>query len=196
MEAVATPPVAIDWSFVWKLLAGMAGLLWGVLFLDVYFFKGRLRDSYSIIPRTSFGVTRILFSPLVHKDRQHLWANTLPLLALAGLMLFNHYELFWLLTGMIVVVDGLGTWLFGSKGKHLGASGVIYGYFGFALAQIYFNATPMTVLVAGFVGLYYRGLFGQLIPWNWRQGTSNVGHLFGFLGGIAAAYLFDRGGMG
>ncbi|MBP7998628.1 MAG: rhomboid family intramembrane serine protease [Chloroflexi bacterium] len=177
----------IDWEIVGKTLGGILIALWGIRFFDAMVFKGKLNNSFSIIPRTSFGVTRILFSPLVHSDVAHLRANTVPLLVLAALLLLNHYDQFWLVTILIIVVDGLGTWLFGSKAKHLGASGLVLGYFGFTLAQLYFNMNPVSLLVAGFVAVFYRGLFLEIFPW--RQGTSNVGHLFGFLGGLAAAYF-------
>ncbi len=180
---------SLNVEVVGQILAGMVILLWGVKFVDALIFGGKMRDSFSIIPRSSFGITRILFSPLVHSDTAHLRANTVPLVVLAALLLFNHFQVFWLLTVVIIVIDGLGTWLFGSKGKHLGASGVILGYFGFTLAQLYFDMTPLTLLVAGFVGVFYRGLFREIFPW--RAGTSNVSHLFGFLGGIAAAYLLN-----
>jgi membrane associated rhomboid family serine protease len=180
---------SLNVEVVGRILAGIVILLWGLKFVDALIFSGKMRDSFSIIPRTSFGVTRILFSPLVHSDTAHLRANTIPLVVLAALLLFNYYEVFWLLTVVIIVIDGLGTWFFGSHGKHLGASGLILGYFGFALAQVFFDTTPLTVLVAGFVGVFYRGLFREIFPW--RTGTSNVGHLFGFLGGIAAAYLLN-----
>lgn len=184
-----TTASSFDIDVIWRILGGMVILLWGLRFVDALIFSGKMRDSFSIIPRSSFGITRILFSPLVHSDTAHLRANTIPLVVLAALLLFNYYQVFWLLTLVIIVIDGLGTWLFGSHGKHLGASGIILGYFGFALAQLFLDPAPLTVLVAGFVGVFYRGLFREIFPW--RTGTSNVGHLFGFLGGIAAAYLLN-----
>lgn len=185
---LSAPP---DWRIVGQILGGMLLLLWGIRFLDAFIWKGKLNNNFSIIPRTSFGVTRILFSPLVHKDGAHLRANMVPLLALAFLLMITRYDRFWVITLVIIVIDGLGTWLFGSAGKHLGASGVILGYFGFSLAQLYFtpSISPILLLVAGLVAVFYRGLFREIFPW--RTGTSNVGHLFGFLGGIAAAYILN-----
>jgi membrane associated rhomboid family serine protease len=185
---ISAPP---DLSVVGQLLGGMLLLIWGIRFLDAFVWKGKLNNNFSIIPRSSFGVTRILFSPFMHKDVGHLRANTVPLLALAFLLLLTRFDQFWLVTLVIIVVDGLGTWLFGSVGKHLGASGVILGYFGFALAQLFFSpaVSPILLLVAGLVAVFYRGLFREIFPW--RAGTSNVGHLFGFLGGIAAAYILN-----
>lgn len=185
---LSAPP---SWGAVGQMLGGIWLAIWGIRFLDAYVWKGQLSNNFSIIPRNSFGVTRILFSPLMHKDVGHLRANTVPLLALAFLLIITHYERFWIITLVIVIVDGLGTWLFGSAGKHLGASGVILGYFGFSLAQLFFSPdpNPVSILVMGLVAVFYRGLFWEIFPW--RAGTSNVGHLFGFLGGLAAAYLLN-----
>ena len=185
---LSSPP---DWDVVGWTLGGILLTIWGLRFLDALVWKGKLNNNFSIIPRNSFGVTRILFSPLMHKDTGHLWANTVPLLALSFLLIITRYDRFWLVTLVIVVIDGLGTWLFGSAGKHLGASGVILGYFGFMLAQLFFSPTisPVLLLVAGLVAVFYRGLFREIFPW--RTGTSNVGHLFGFLGGVAAAYFLN-----
>lgn len=181
-----SPP---DWQTVAWTLGGMWLVLWGIRFLDGLIWKEKLNKSFSIVPRASFGVTRILFAPLMHQDRGHLRNNIVPLTILALLLLLTRYDWFWAITLIIVVIEGVATWLFGSKGNHLGASGIVLGYFGFILGQLQFSETlnPLVVLVAGAVAVGYRHLFREIFPW--RAGTSNVGHLFGFLGGIAAAYL-------
>jgi membrane associated rhomboid family serine protease len=40
-----------------------------------------------------------------------------------------------------MLVSGLGTWLVGSAGLHIGASGIIFGYLGFLLRVATLNAT-------------------------------------------------------
>ena len=181
-----SPP---NWQAVAWTLVGIWLVLWGIRFVDGLISKEKLNKNFSIVPRASFGVTRILFSPLMHQDRVHLRSNIVPLSLLALLLLLTRYSWFWAITLIIIVIEGLATWFFGSRGHHLGASGVVLGYFGYILGQLLFSETlnPLVVLGAGAVAIGYRHLFREIFPW--RAGTSNVGHLFGFLGGIAAAYL-------
>jgi membrane associated rhomboid family serine protease len=61
------------------------------------------------------------------------------------------------------------------------------GYFGYLLSQAYFQLTPITVIVAILCLYYFGGLIFALFPG--KKGISWAGHIFGFLAGIAAAYL-------
>jgi membrane associated rhomboid family serine protease len=95
---------------------------------------------------------------------------------------------FWLTTIVIILIAGLGIWLFGKKGTiHMGASGLILGYFGFTLASVFFAPDLATIIVAVVVAVLYLGLIWQVVPL--KKGVSTTGHLFGFIGGIVAAGL-------
>jgi membrane associated rhomboid family serine protease len=84
------------------------------------------------------------------------------------------------------VVGGLGVWLFGRPHtRHVGASGLILGYFGFLLASVFFDPDLATIVVAIIVAVLYIGLLWQVVPL--KKGVSVAGHFFGFLGGILAA---------
>ena len=67
------------------------------------------------------------------------------------------------------------------------ASGLILGYFGSILSSIFFSPDLVTIILAVVVAVLYLGLIKQVVPL--KQGVSTMGHLFGFLGGIAAAWL-------
>jgi membrane associated rhomboid family serine protease len=84
------------------------------------------------------------------------------------------------------LVAGLGTWLLGTPNSmHIGASGVVFGFFGYLLFRAAYDRRLSSLLIAVVVALLYGASFlTSLMP---ATGISWTGHLFGFLGGIAAA---------
>jgi membrane associated rhomboid family serine protease len=87
--------------------------------------------------------------------------------------------------------SGALSWALGTPGSvHVGASGVIFGYFGFLLLAGWFarswSAIALSVLVAAFWG---STVFGVLPG---APGVSWQGHLGGFLGGVLAARWLRR----
>ncbi|NES94982.1 MAG: rhomboid family intramembrane serine protease, partial [Desertifilum sp. SIO1I2] len=88
-----------------------------------------------------------------------------------------------------LLISGLGVWLFGSPGFHIGASGVIFGYLGFLLLRGYFERSFVTIFLSVVVGFFYGSLLWGVLPTV--PGISWEGHLFGFIGGGVAAYLLS-----
>jgi hypothetical protein len=64
-------------------------------------------------------------------------ANSIPFFVLGSLVLVQGQPVFWLTTVLIVLIAGLGIWLFGKKNtQHIGASGLILGDFVLTLTDI------------------------------------------------------------
>lgn len=169
-------------------LLGLVALLWGIEIADWLLFGNRLPQLLGIRPHSLSGLWGILFAPFLHGNFAHLLANTLPLLTLGWLvMLRGRGE--WIAVSIITALcSGLGTWLFGSYGStHIGASGVIFGYFGFLLLRGYFERSLTAIAFSLLVAFLYGGIIFGVLPTN--QLISWQGHLFGFLGGILAARL-------
>ncbi len=163
-------------------------VLWVIYFIDAVLLKGKLRNRFGLIPRSHFSLFRILFSPFLHVNRQHLAANSIPFFLLGSLAMVQGQTIFWLATLIIIVVAGLGVYFFGKSGTiHMGASGLILGYFGFLLANAFFNPEPFTIILAILVAVFYLGLITQIVPL--KKGVSTTGHLFGFLGGVLAIWM-------
>ena len=98
---------------------------------------------------------------------------------------------FFLVSLITMLASGLGVWLFGSANSiHIGASGVIFGYFGFLLSRGYFERSAVGIAFSLLVGTLYGSLIWGVLPI--RNGISWEGHLFGFLGGVLAARLLAR----
>lgn len=167
------------------ILGGFILLLWLLEAIDQFFLHSRL-DQIGIRPRRIRGLRGILFAPLLHGSWQHVGTNTLPLLVLGSLTLWRGLEEFWIVTAVTWVVSGAGVWLLGGKNTvHVGASGLIFGYFGFLLARSYFEQDPLSAVFSLVVALLYGPIMWGVLPL--RRGISWQGHLFGLIGGVLAA---------
>lgn len=169
-------------------LGTVAGSMWVVHLLDLLVPGSGSPLGYGIIPRTWIGLQGIPVAPLIHGNVQHLAANTIPLLVLGALVLFRGVGEFLFVVLTCTFVAGAGTWLFGTGGaQHIGASGVVFGLFGFLLFRTVYDrrwsSAVITIVVAV---LYGTAMARSILP---EYGISWSGHFFGFLGGIAAARM-------
>ena len=169
-----------------KIIGGFIVLIWGLELIDQLLLRHRL-DQLGIVPRTQLGLRGILFAPLLHGTWNHLMANTLPFAVLGWLTLLQGVPEFTIVTAVVWVVSGLGVWLFAAPHTlHVGASGIIFGYFGFLLSRSYFEQDLRSAAVSVVVALLYGPLIWGILP-SRRRGISWQGHLFGFVGGILIA---------
>ncbi len=141
-----------------------------------------------ILPRTQSGLIGIIFSPLLHANFEHLLLNMLPLFILMCLVLVGGVTLFIKVTASIVLMSGVLVWLFGRKAIHIGASGLVMGYWSYVIFRAYHQGGMVFMLVALLCLYYLAGMIFNLLPTS-RQ-TSWEGHVFGFLAGILTGYLF------
>ena len=169
------------------ILATFVAIFWLLEILDQFVFRGSL-DIFGIIPHQVIGLRGILFAPFLHGDFPHLIANTVPFLILGWLVMLQETSDFFVVTGLTMLVGGLGVWLFAAPGSiHIGASILIFGYLGFLLLRGYFQRNIPSILLSILVFLLYGGAIWGVLPS--RPGISWQGHLFGFLGGVLAAKL-------
>ncbi|MBU6229649.1 MAG: rhomboid family intramembrane serine protease [Cyanobacteria bacterium REEB459] len=167
-----------------RLLGGLVAIMWVVEWLDHLVFRGQL-NGFGIIPRTSVGLRGILFAPFLHLNFAHLLGNTIPFLVLGWLIMLRQTGDFIWVTLIVGLASGLGTWIFGSAGTHIGASGVVFGYLGYLLSRGIFERRLGSICLSLFVATVYGSLIWGILPLH--RGISWEGHLFGFLGGILAA---------
>ncbi|MCB0063671.1 MAG: rhomboid family intramembrane serine protease [Caldilineaceae bacterium] len=172
------------------ILGGLIALLWLIEVADQLVWRETL-DLFGIQPRTWDGLTHIFWAPFLHKGFGHLFANTLPFLVLGWLVLWRGVGEFFLVSLISAGVSGMGIWLFGMPGTvHIGMSGVIFGFLGFLLLRGYFERSASAIGLAVLVGLLYGSMIWGVLPL--QPNISWLGHLFGFVGGGLAAYLFSR----
>ncbi len=173
------------------LLAALVAILWAIEIVDLVIFGGRL-DGFGIRPRTWHGLGQVFIAPWLHVGIGHLAANTVPLVVLGWLVMLRRMRDFVVVVVASALVSGLGIWLFGGpRTIHLGASGVIFGLLGALLARAYFERSWPALALALLAGFLYGGMLWGVLPG--APGVSWLGHLFGFVGGVLAAWLVADG---
>jgi len=159
-------------------------VLWGIFFLNLILNNTLL--FLGIIPRKAYGLFGIFFAPFLHANFNHLFFNTIPLLVLSAFLLIHGVAYYLWVTFLITVLSGSLVWLFGKPGLHVGASGVITGYWGLLVLDIYHEGS-VTAIILGVISLYYfAGIFFGIFPT--KRGVSWEGHLFGLASGIAVGF--------
>lgn len=165
-------------------------VLWLVELIDVLLLGGRL-DRYGVEPRDVDGLDGVVLAPLLHAGLAHLVANTVPLLVLGFLVLLSGVARWAVVTLVVWVVGGAGTWLTGAERTvHLGASGLIFGWLTYLLLRGVFSRSMRQILLGVVVLILYGGLLLGVLPGT--PGVSWQGHLFGAVGGVCAAIWLGR----
>lgn len=164
---------------------GIVIALWVIHLIN--FLMGYRLNALGIKPRTVHGFIGILFAPFLHGDFGHLFFNSIPLFVLIGLVLLSGYTVFYSVSLTIILLSGFAVWLVARPAIHVGASSVIMGYFGYLLTNAYYHPSAMTFILAAVCLYYFGGLVIMLIPGE--KSVSWEGHIFGFIAGVAAAFL-------
>lgn len=156
---------------------------------------GFLSRTFGIRPRDVGSLPDILTSPLVHDPSSwnHLAANTLPLVVFGFLAFLAGLRQFLTAVALSWLASGVGVWLFGGSffgfsSVTVGASGVIFGLFGFLLVRGFFNRSWGQILLAVVLFIAYGGVLLGVLP-SVGRGISWQAHLFGFAGGVVAALV-------
>jgi membrane associated rhomboid family serine protease len=148
----------------------------------------RLDTSYGILPHDVNRLPEIFTAPFLHFNWQHIEGNTVPLFVLGVLAAYRGIKKFLLVTLIVTVVSGLAVWLFQSSNElTVGASGVIFGYFGYVLIRGFFDRNLLDIGIGVVAGLLYWTILQVAIPGT--PGISWIGHLGGLAGGVLAAWL-------
>jgi membrane associated rhomboid family serine protease len=172
-------------------LFAFVGAMWIVRIADSLRADGSSIAGSGVIPRTASSLGGIVTAPFIHANWAHLIANTGPLLVLGALVLLGGTGEFLFVTLTCAICAGAGSWLFGETARHIGASGVVFGYVGYLLFRPAFDRRLLfMVMTIAVIGLYGSALLWSVVP---RAGISWTAHFFGFLGGALAARLHGRG---
>ena len=171
-----------------RFLAILAGLL---IVIEVFnLFSGNSLNQFGIIPRALPYLPFIFTAPFLHGSPGHLFANLLPLLLFIWLTMQWGNRTFWLTTLTLFLIGGLGVWLFGRSAIHIGASGMVYGYFGFLLLAGFRSKQIPYLIISVLVAIIYGGMLFGILPT--KAFISFEYHLFGFIGGLIAAWAWVK----
>lgn len=181
-----------------RTIVNIIAITWAIHIVDWGFGRGAFTWVFAIRPRQITGLLGIVCAPFLHgvrwwdgePDNSHIVGNTIFFAALGSLVAFQGLKLFYVVSIVAALVSGLGTWLIGQENSyHRGASGVLYGYIGFLLVYGLVSTSPLALL-PGILALFFYGRYVVgILPSS--PGISWEAHLFGFIGGIFAAYLIS-----
>jgi membrane associated rhomboid family serine protease len=167
-------------------LTGMLLLMWLVEAINSL--DANHLDGDGIRSRSVSHFWGILSSPFIHASFQHLLDNTVPLIFLGAIIALHGARRLLVVTGFIIVIGGLGTWIIGPGGgtSTIGASGVVFGYATYLLTRGFFDRSIWELAVGMIVGVIWGAvLISSLIP---HAGVSWQGHLCGGIAGVIVAW--------
>ncbi len=147
-----------------------------------------LDASFGILPHHVSRLADIFTAPFLHASWQHLEGNTVPLLVLGFLAAYRGVAKFLAVTLIVIITSGLAVWLFQRGGTlTVGASGLVFGYFGYVLARGLFDRNWVDITVGVMAGLLYYYILSVAIPGT--PGVSWLDHIGGLAGGVLAGWL-------
>ncbi|TXS57821.1 rhomboid family intramembrane serine protease [Streptomyces sp. t39] len=174
------------------LMCAWIALLWALEAVDVV--TGHALDAHGIVPRDPGELLDVVPSAFLHFGFAHVASNTIPLLVLGFLAALGGIRRFLAVAALIVVADGLAVWLVSPSGTNTaGASGLVFGLFGYLLARGFVERKALDVVVGVLVAAVWGGsILAGLSPS--ASGVSWQGHLFGLVAGVAAAFVLRTRG--
>lgn len=168
----------------------MGGLLLGLWVFNIinWLLLGSRLNVLGLYPRSAFGLVGIIFSPFLHGNFNHLFFNCIPLFVLGMFILALGQDVFIAVSILIALLEGIIVWLVGRKYLHIGASGIISGYFGFILGLAYFYPTIISLVLAVVAVYYFGSIIAGIIPTS--EAVSWECHLAGLVSGLIVMYCF------
>ncbi|HEY2437575.1 MAG TPA: rhomboid family intramembrane serine protease [Solirubrobacteraceae bacterium] len=172
-----------------RLLVGIVAVMWIVEIINTLDSNNLDRDG--IYGRSFSHVWGILTAPFIHASFGHLIGNTIPLVFLGLIIALRGAARLALVTAIVIVIGGLGTWLISPAGvSTVGASGLVFGYAAYLLARGFFDRSLLETLTGLIVGIVWGGaLLASIVP---HYGVSWQGHVCGAVAGVLAAWFLRR----
>ena len=167
----------------------LTAVCWLVFLINNLIWGGHF-DQCGIRPRQLSSLPGIVFAPFLHASYQHLAANTLPLLVLGGIICARSKGEFVVVTVGGILLGGGFTWLFARSACHIGASGLIFCYFGYLASLAWFNRTFGTLCLSVVCIVGYGGIVWGILPTS--AGISWESHLAGLVAGVTLGALMAK----
>lgn len=154
----------------------------------------RLTFEYGIRPRQLGSLPDLLTAPFLHFSWAHIEGNSGPLFIFGFLAAYRGVTKFAGVSVLVILTSGVGGWL--AADAHTvgaGASGAVFGYFGYIMVRGFFDRHPIDMLIGAVMALCFAYQFSVLLP---KAGIGWQAHIGGLAGGVAAGWIFRerRGG--
>jgi len=168
-------------------------ILWvAFLFNDIF---GLHWNDYGMKPRNLDGLFGIFTMSFLHGDYSHLFSNSIPLFVLLFSIFYFFLKKSTLILLMTWFLVGIFTWIIGTEGIHVGASGVVYALAFFLVTiSVLKQETKLmaySLIIIFLYGSIVWGFFPQLFP---DKHISWEGHLAGAITGIILAFFYRKEG--
>jgi membrane associated rhomboid family serine protease len=168
-------------------MAGVLAVLWIIQIVnwaDHY----QLTYNYGIQPRDIGSLPDILTAPFLHFSWAHIEGNSGPLFIFGFLAAYRGVRKFIGVTVLVVLTSGLTAWVAEPAGTvGAGASGVVFGYFGYIMVRGFFDRHVIDMLIGAIMALCFAYQFTVLVP---QAGIGWQAHIGGLAGGVAAGWIF------
>lgn len=161
----------------------LLAVMWVVEALDGLALGDRLQ-AHGIGPRRIDGLEGVLLAPLLHSTWGHLASNTVSFAALGGLAGLRGRRFWIAVTAWVWLVGGGLVWLLAGGSNHIGASGLVFGYFGALMGAAIRSRRPASLAPALVAIFLYGTMLVGLVP---QDDLSWEGHLAGLVVGFVVA---------
>ena len=138
-----------------------------------------------IFPRQQHGLFGILLAPFLHGNLAHITTNTSGIVIFGFLYVAVKAKDTFKTCLWITVFSGAATWLIGRPAYHIGASGLVFGLYGYLIAHGWYSRKFVAFFVSIGLVVLYGGVLMGVLPTS--SGISWESHLFGFIGGFLLA---------
>jgi len=171
-------------------MVGVLAVLW-IIQIANWADHYALTTEYGISGRDLASLPHIITAPFLHFSWAHIEGNSGPLFIFGFLAAYRGVAKFAGVTALVVVTSGLAAWFSESPGTvGAGASGVVFGYFGYIMVRGFFDRHPIDMLIGAVMALCFAYQFTVLLP---HAGIGWQAHIGGLVGGVLAGWLLrDR----
>jgi membrane associated rhomboid family serine protease len=172
-------------------MVGFIAVIWAAQVVN-WLMDQRLSTHYGIQPRSLGHIGDIFSAPFLHASWQHIEGNSGPLFVFGFLAAYRGVRKFLMVTLLIVTTSGLAVWFFqDSRTFTVGASGLVFGYFGYVVVRGLFDRHLIDVLIGCVMALSFAYLLTSALPG--QSSVSWLAHAGGLAGGVLAGWVFrDR----
>jgi len=168
-----------------QIALAFVAILWGIQYVNWGLELGLQR--FGVRPREWSGLIGVFAAPLLHGGVMHLIANSLPLVVLGTAMLHLYPRASRTVLPAVWLGPGVAVWLFARESIHIGASGLVYGLFGYVFVAGIIRRDRRAIAASLLVAFMYGSLAWGVLPIE--RGVSWETHLAAALIGVALAVV-------
>ena len=191
MDRSASEAVIAEARKAFFVMFGFLAVVWLVQLVNYADDYAPARE-YGVVSGDLGTLPHILTAPFLHWSWAHIESNSGPLFIFGFLAAYRGVLRFLGLSVLVAVTSGLTVWFFeGAHVETVGASGLIFGYFGYVVVRGLFDRHLIDTLIGVVMAASFAYLLTVAVPGT--PGVSWLGHLGGLLGGLLGAWLLrDR----